>query len=139
FYRQSFVWTDGIADKPPLREWRWRIIYEDAFLMLNGTMGDHVYPTPIAEVLGNMPSWLTPTFTRSQKQGTGAVFSRQWRENSFSFRIPWWMILAIVHVPLPFILRSRRKRHRRENGLCVKCGYDLRSSTERCSECGRVI
>ena len=33
---------------------------------------------------------------------------------------------------------ARRRRVRIAGGRCVACGYDLRASSERCSECGAV-
>jgi hypothetical protein len=59
---------------------------------------------------------------------------------------------TIIHVPLPFaVLLSAsilvllyspnqiRRRKRRKLGLCLRCGYDLRGSKERCPECGATI
>ncbi len=39
-----------------------------------------------------------------------------------------WLLMAI-----------RRDRHRLGHGLCMRCGYDLRHSRDRCSECGEPI
>ena len=39
-----------------------------------------------------------------------------------------------------WIVRAfRRDKRRIENGLCLRCGYDLRQSVERCPECGEPI
>jgi hypothetical protein len=56
---------------------------------------------------------------------------------------PLWIPIAFTAV-LPAItiwvsLRRRRSEFRLRNGLCVNCGYDLRSSPERCPECGAVV
>lgn len=36
-------------------------------------------------------------------------------------------------------MRLQRDSQRRAAGLCVRCGYDLRASSDRCPECGKVI
>ena len=38
-----------------------------------------------------------------------------------------------TYVLLPF----HRRRKRKKPGLCLKCGYDLRASKDRCPECGQ--
>lgn len=48
-----------------------------------------------------------------------------------------------LFAPLPLVdvilIRRRRRRGRRlAAGLCVRCGYDLRASPDRCPECGAV-
>ena len=48
--------------------------------------------------------------------------------------IPTGVFAALFYFSHTFPLRYRRKREKL--GLCVKCGYDLRGSKERCPECG---
>jgi len=52
----------------------------------------------------------------------------------------WFMLTLLALAPafrsIRWIMRSQRSKRRRLRGLCVRCGYDLRESTERCPECG---
>ncbi len=45
------------------------------------------------------------------------------------FAFTFWLSYTPLH----------RRRKRKKLGLCVKCGYDLRGSKERCPECGSTI
>ncbi len=52
-----------------------------------------------------------------------------------------WMptlFLSSCFFPL-YVLPLRRRRKRKKLGLCLKCGYDLRASKERCPECGSTF
>jgi hypothetical protein len=53
----------------------------------------------------------------------------------------WKLVLALFPLPiiwLGLLVRRRMLRFRRlAHGLCLSCGYDLRSSSERCPECGQ--
>jgi len=55
----------------------------------------------------------------------------------------WFVILPLWMPTLLFgailWLPHHRLRKRRKLGLCVKCGYDLRGSTDRCPECNTLI
>ncbi len=67
-------------------------------------------------------------WTPSYRGGTGSTV----------LVVPLWMptlpLLALVFAlgAIPFVRRRKRKKL----GLCVKCGYDLRGSKDRCPECG---
>ena len=58
--------------------------------------------------------------------------------------LPLWMVLVTSGIlPVTWCLtcfgQHRRRKRRRELGLCPRCGYDVRTSPERCSECGFEI
>jgi hypothetical protein len=54
----------------------------------------------------------------------------------FSIGLP--LVLPAV-LPALWLVRHRRRRRRGKAGLCPACGYDLRATPERCSECGRPV
>lgn len=57
--------------------------------------------------------------------------------------VPLWLLcLLTVAPPFALAVSSRRRRLRAARGtanLCLACGYDLRASSGRCSECGTPI
>ena len=69
-----------------------------------------------------------------------AIFETCWAPEFGSlrnWRLPLWIpCLAFTAIFLSSYLPVRRRGQRRKRGLCVKCGYDLRGSRERCPECG---
>ncbi len=54
--------------------------------------------------------------------------------------VPLWILVALLALSLTLCcLPERRRRKREKLGLCLKCGYDLRGSGERCPECGTAF
>jgi len=48
--------------------------------------------------------------------------------------IPIWVLVVLVATPTLWLWRCDR---RRQPGLCLKCGYDLRGADHKvCPECG---
>ena len=57
-----------------------------------------------------------------------------------SLFIPFWIpTLLFAAVFWRSFSTTYRRRKCKKLGLCLKCGYDLRASKERCPECGEAI
>jgi hypothetical protein len=58
-------------------------------------------------------------------------------EDVRALTIPHWTVALLAAVWTIIALRRRAQRTgRHRHGLCVRCGYDLRATPDRCPECG---
>jgi hypothetical protein len=61
-----------------------------------------------------------------------------WTNSTLLWFPEWLLMLGGAVLPLAFLTRRRRIRRRAASGSCLRCGYDLRATPERCPECGAV-
>lgn len=61
------------------------------------------------------------------------------REVTRQYRLPLWVpALVFAIAPLIWLRRERSTRRLVREGRCLRCGYDLRATRDRCPECGEV-
>ena len=90
---------------------------------------------------GRRSLWLGPLFLLIAMFGVVAAFPGNTREHSNSlialilaFPFGWWATRVLTQK-----WASRRRRDYSREGICYKCGYDLKGSTAyRCPECGTI-
>ena len=80
----------------------------------------------------NLDTYWLPAYSDNSK--SGVIWGGGLRN---SLRLPLWIPADIFVAVLSFL--SLRNHQRLKLGLCLKCGYDLRASTERCPECGTTF
>ena len=90
---------------------------------------------------GNAPAWLERLgfggAIGSSQRRQGPAVRREFRAGAFA--PTWFLFLATAVFPCTWVaLRVRSRRRRNASHLCVRCGYDLRATPDRCPECGTI-
>jgi hypothetical protein len=71
--------------------------------------------------------------------------AQRWRQQSPQFQADVWIMkfphwlpaLCFAACPAGWFVRRRKRHAHARVGLCSSCGYDLRTTPDRCPECGR--
>jgi hypothetical protein len=94
---------------------------------------DHCWERwPFTQRIGQHDLWW-------ERLGFGA---RNWKRTypvmtSQGVAMPHALLVSLAAiVPVAWLLRQGQRRRRCSSGLCLRCGYDLRESPDRCPECG---
>jgi hypothetical protein len=67
-------------------------------------------------------------------------FSYQRSSDDIFVTAPMWsFVLVFLLLPALRLWRTLAARRRSRQGLCRRCGYDLRASAKSCPECGTVV
>ena len=71
--------------------------------------------------------------------GLGDYTAGEW---GMSILLPYWLLACGAAASGAGLLMISRRLHRQErrrrDGQCIRCGYDLRATPDRCPECGTL-
>lgn len=117
--RQEGIWT------PPRNGW---------FLEFNEMEFKH--GKRITDAIRKEGGWAFAGFGFLHEQLADALGPK----GTVEIMLPYWFMMFATGTYAAWAVRKTVLRRRaRRNGLCSKCGYDLRASKDRCPECGTPI
>ena len=121
-----FHWTGGRSDRDRRR---WYCDSSEPSDMIGGNWRFWTQSQP-HQLLGVI------TWGRASYGGKG---SSEW---GMSILVPYWLLACVAAAPGAGLLMISHCLHRRARRLralqCVRCGYDMRATPDRCPECGAV-
>ena len=125
---QSSPWVHDIPPKDLVFE-TGSYPRNNLYRILLGTRTTHGVVAPDAGWGGFFMTWSTHT------DANGVTTRHRYVE------VPYWFLALVMALPTAWVTRSawRHVRSRHRAGFCAGCGYDLRASSDRCPECGRLI
>ena len=153
---RSWWWVDGYSHVTPDRCWTFfsdrglvrATLYEDSPRHLRGWVGETF---PAQTGMNGLRAELTLCDPAWPRLGIGYYESRTeagdgaWRYGGRRYRswiVPYWLLATVFAPPAAAGVvgawRAIRARRHRAPGLCMRCGYDLRGTPQRCPECGTV-
>ena len=148
-WARSYFSADEFAKKDPFSGWTLMTARGHVAFMWYRAHGIYrMVPSPYAH-RELPPSWdryasrfTNPTATAGYDHKWGG-FRIAYLLSGLVYRevdVPWWLFLLVASLlPLWWVDSFRRlRRYRRRNGLCARCGYDLRATPDRCPECGTI-
>jgi len=99
------------------------------------TMGRSYGPKPL---MYSENGWIVYVRDMFYDPTTGEHYVRTLQ---FPISLPYCLLVILTGaLPAHWILvrRTPQAEVRRSRGLCLKCGYDLRATPDRCPECGSI-
>ncbi len=101
---------------------------------------EHGNPSPVDSARARLAQRYSWSQLGPPPQGwtlMGLRYVPQQSDGTRELFVPDWAVVLVTAVlPTFWLVAHVRKSRRRVTGRCVRCGYDLRASPERCPECG---
>jgi hypothetical protein len=91
---------------------------------------------PAFRYFGDDHPWISIAAISAASFAFRALLSGSWGLFALSSGVA---LVPVIWLAIGWDIRRRELRieRMRENHICLHCGYDMRASPERCSECGR--